>query len=329
MSESEQNQFRGAPSSRRMGPEAWLLGLAVLGLAAVWMGLQLAAAKAPVVVAYCAQDQAYAEAIFREFTAQTGIKVRAIYDNEAVKTAGLANRLLAERARPRCDVFWGNEEMRTRQLADRGIFAEPEGWAAFGHRSRRLVFNTNLLAATALPQSLLELTNAAWRGKVALAYPQFGTTTTHLHALRQKWGAPVWTAWCAALAANRPLLVDGNSVVVSMVGKGEASLGLTDSDDIAAGRREGLPVAAAPLTSEMLLLPNTVGLIRNAPHPRQARELFAWLQTPRVLDQLVRAHALEGAALTIPNTPTLTVDWPALLRDLEPTTAQLNQIFLR
>src|SRR5205823_12792009 len=42
------------------------------------------------VVAYCAQDQVYAEPIFREFERLTGDKVRALYDNEAVKTVGLA-----------------------------------------------------------------------------------------------------------------------------------------------------------------------------------------------------------------------------------------------
>src|SRR5882724_9269317 len=37
------------------------------------------------VVVYCAQDQIYAEPIFREFEKQTGIKVLAVYDNESVK----------------------------------------------------------------------------------------------------------------------------------------------------------------------------------------------------------------------------------------------------
>src|SRR6267142_2407557 len=74
------------------------------------------------VVVYCAQDQTYAEPIFRDFEKENGIKVRAVYDNEAVKTVGLANRLLAERRHPQCDVFWGNEEMSTRQLAAQNVF---------------------------------------------------------------------------------------------------------------------------------------------------------------------------------------------------------------
>src|SRR2546428_12501778 len=210
-----------------------------------------------VVVAYCAQDQVYAEPIFRDFEKQTGIKVRAVYDSEAVKTVGLANRLVAERKHPQCDVFWGNEEMRTRQLADQKVFRETNGWAAFGYRSRRIVVNTNLVSLASAPRFLRELTNQTWRGKLALAYPQFGTTATYFHALRQLWGQPHWEAWCRALAANRPLLVDGNSVVVRVVGSGQASVGLTDSDDVAAGIREGLPLAPLPVTEATLLIPNT------------------------------------------------------------------------
>jgi len=186
------------------------------------------------VVAYCSQDEDFALPIFRDFEKETGLKVRAVYDSEAVKTVGLANRLLAERRRPQCDVLWGNEEMRTRLLAAQNVFRQTNGWAAFGYRTRRLVINANKLSPQTAPRSLLELTNAAWRGKVALAMPQFGTTSTHFHVLRQLWGEARWLAWCQGLAANKPLLVDGNSVVVKLVGSGQAWLGVTDSDDIAA-----------------------------------------------------------------------------------------------
>jgi iron(III) transport system substrate-binding protein len=281
------------------------------------------------VVAYCAQDEDFALPILNDFEKETGLKVRAVYDSEAVKTVGLANRMLAEQRRPQCDVFWGNEEMRTRLLAAQNVFRQTNGWAAFGYRARCLVINTNRLSPHTAPRSLLELTNAAWRGKVALAMPQFGTTSAHFHALRQFWGQAGWLAWCRALAANKPFLVDGNSVVVKLVGSGEAWLGLTDSDDIAAGRREGLPVAAMPLSAETLLIPNTVAVTRNAPHPEAAQRLFQYLQRPEVVKRLIAAHALEGISSGTLPVPALKVNWDDLLRDLEGTTTKLNQIFLR
>jgi iron(III) transport system substrate-binding protein len=281
------------------------------------------------VVIYCAQDQVYAEPIFRDFEKQTGIKIRAVYDSEAVKTVGIANRLLAERSHPQCDVFWGNEEMRTRQLAAQNVFRETNGWAAFGYRSRRMVINTNHLSLASAPRSMLDLTNELWRGKVAMAYPQFGTTATHFHALRQHWGEGRWQAWCRTLAANKPLLVDGNSVVVKLVGSGEAWIGLTDSDDIAGGQAEGLPVAQLSLTQESLLIPNTIAVVRQAPHLAAAERLFEYLQKPEVVRQLVTAKALEDVSTDAVSVPTIKVNWDTLLRDLESTTMKLNEIFLR
>jgi len=351
----------------------WLPFVFIALLAVVFFLINSTRQDSPTVVVYAAQDQVYAEPILREFEKETGIKVKAIYDSEAVKTVGLANRLLAERDHPQCDVFWGNEEMRTRQLAAQGVFRETNGWAAFGYRSRRIVINTNFVSlgsapasgavsraaretpadgasagtreGARAPQSLLELTNESWRGKVALAFPQFGTTATHFHALKQLWGETAWLAWCRALAANKPFVVDGNSVVVKFVGRSEAWIGLTDSDDIATGQREGLPIAALPLTrssatlspsngegdgerGEMLLIPNTVAVSRDAPHPGNAQKLFEYLRRREVAEKLVAANALENTTYAT-DTTVMKPDWDALLRDLETTTKQLNEIFLR
>lgn len=305
------------------------------------------------VILYCAQDQTYAEPLLKQFEQETGIKVKAVFDSEAVKTVGLANRLLAERSHPQCDVFWGNEELRTRQLAasrEGGIFRETNGWTAFGHRSRRVVVNTNLVNPSPAfqapsphpmgrgrgegqsglleaPASLLDLTNSIYHGNVAMAYPQFGTSGAHMNALRQLWGESNWLAWCRALVANETKLVDGNSVVVKLVGRGEAAIGLTDSDDILAGQREGLPVDMLPLGPELLLIPNTVGVIRSAPHPAAAETLFNWLQKPEVVQRLVDVNALESADK--PGAEGLKPDWSALLHDLDTTTKQLNEVFLK
>jgi iron(III) transport system substrate-binding protein len=283
-----------------------------------------------VAVVYCAQDQVYAEPLFRQFEIDTGIKVRAVYDSEAVKTVGIANRLLAERSHPQCDVFWGNEEMRARQLAQEGVFqAGPSGFATFGFRSRRIVINTNRLTLSSSPRSLLELTDAQWKGKIALAYPQFGTTAAHFHALRQLWGPERWESWCRALVASKPLLVDGNSVVVKLVGSGEAWIGLTDSDDVAEGQRNGLPLVPLPVGPETLLIPNTLGLVSKGPHAQAGRKLFAYLQRNEVFEKLIAAHALEGVKTGAFGAGTLEPDWPRLLRELENTTTKLNEIFLR
>ena len=306
-----------------------LLGIALIGIvgSVLMTNVLTFSSSMPSVVIYAAQDQVYAEPILKDFEKQTGIKVRAVYDSEATKTVAIANRLLAERDHPQCDVYWGNEELRTRQLVSRNIFRETNAWAAFGYRSRRVAVSA--ANDNAAPASLIELTNPVYRGKVALAYPLFGTTATHFLALRQHWGESNWLAWCRALAANKPFLVDGNSVAAKFVAHGEASIGLTDSDDIAAEIREGAKLRPMPMSGETLLIPNTVAIIRNAPHPEAAQRLFDYLQTSAVTERLVQAGALEGAWAADVWGPTLKPDWDGVLRDLDSATGTLQRIFLR
>ncbi len=286
--------------------------------------------KLRTVVIYTSQDQEYAEPIFKDFENQTGIKVKAVFDSEAVKTVGLANRLLAESSHPQCDVFWNNEELRTRFLASKNVFRETNGWVLLGWRSRRLIVNTNKLALDKAPHSFSEATNEMWRGKLAVAYPFSGTTPTHFLALHQLWGDAGWQAWCRALAANKPFLVDGNSVVAKMVGAGEASFGFSDSDDTAEEQADGKPVMPMPTGPETLVIHNTAGVVRGAPHPAEAQKLFEYLQSPEIQEILVKKHALESAAPGDPkDLPGLKVDWDALLRDLDKGTEEMKGIFLR
>jgi ABC-type Fe3+ transport system substrate-binding protein len=144
--------------------------------------------------------------------------------------------------------------------------------------------------------------------------------------LRQHWGTNAWEQWCRALQANKPFLVDGNSVVVQLVARGEAAIGLTDSDDIAAGQKQGMPIRALPIEENLLLIPNTVAIIRHAPHPEQALLLYEHLQSDPVRQALIAASALEGDT---PSNIGIKVDWQRLLSELEAGTATLRQVFLR
>ncbi len=281
------------------------------------------------VVVYTSQDQIYAEEVFAGFTKHTGIQVRAVYDSEAVKTVGLVNRLIAEKNHPQCDVFWNNEELRTRQLERAGVLREKNPWAPFAFRKRQLVVNTNAIDKLNLPPTLLAFTNANYRGKVALAYPLFGTTSAHFLAFRQTLGDEGWQKWCRALAANKPFLVDGNSVVVQMVGRGDAWIGLTDSDDIKAGIRQNLPVQAIDLTDHGFLIRNTAGVIRSAPHPERAEALFEFLQKSIVNQVLTNAGASEGFWTKEVEGTWREPNWEQLLATQEADLQALKEFFLR
>ena len=118
-------------------------------------------------------------------------------------------------------------------------------------------------------------------------------------------------------------------MVARLVAKGEAWIGLTDSDDAAMVQRQGAPIAVLPMNAETLLIPNTVGVIRNAPHPDAAQRLFSYLLRPEVARRLVQAGALEGVDPREVTVKTLQPDWDKVLAQFQETTRFLKTVFLR
>jgi iron(III) transport system substrate-binding protein len=264
------------------------------------------------VVIYTALDQLYSEPILKRFEEQTGIRVRAVYDSEAAKTVGLANRIIAERERPRCDVFWNNEVLRTLVLKDKGLleafspanarqipaaFRDPEGyWTGFAARARVLAYNTRRVAPEDLPRTLSDLTNERWRGRVGMAYPLFGSTSTHAAVLWARWGEPRARRFFEDLKRNDVAILDGNMTAARAVADGELDLCLTDTDDAHLLRSEGKPIDWVLLDHDgegALLFPNALSLIKNGPNPEAGRRLIEYLLSPEVEAALAASQSAQ------------------------------------
>ena len=252
-------------------------------------------AASETVVVYTALDQIYSEPVLKAFKTQTGIAVKAVYDVEATKTIGLVNRLIAEQPRPQCDVFWNNEVVNSVRLKKRGlttayhspqaedipaIYKDPDGhWHGFAARARVFVFNTRQ-SASERPTSISDFVHPKWRDKATMAYPLFGTTATHAVALFQMWGNANARKFFEEMKQNGVAFVDGNSVVRDRVADGTCLWGITDTDDAFSGMQRGMPIAMTlPDQDDMgtLVIPNTVCLIKNAPHPTAARKLIDFI----------------------------------------------------
>ena len=249
----------------------------------------------PVVVIYTALDQIYSEPILKRFEERTGVEVRALYDAEAAKTTGLVNRLIARRKLPDCDVFWNNEIIQTVRLAQMGLFEpyqspqaqripaqfrdEHHRWTGFAARLRVLIYNTRLVSNADRPRSVKDLIDPRWRGRTGVARPFFGTTLTHMVWLDQHWGADAFASFCRSLKQNEVALTSGNAAVRDLVAAGELAFGLTDTDDAHGAMLDGKPVAVAIPDRDggVVLIPNTVALVANCPHPVQGRKLIDFL----------------------------------------------------
>jgi iron(III) transport system substrate-binding protein len=264
------------------------------------------------VTVYVSTDRVFSEPVLREYEKRSGVKVNAVYDTEETKSTGLANRLLAEKARAQADVFWSNEPVRTLVLKSRDVLAsyrspstagipaaliDSEGyWTGFSARMRVIAYNTKTVTPNEAPQSIFELADPKWKGQVAMADPRFGSTSFHVAALYALAGDEKMDDFFRRLNANGVRIVDGNSVVRDMVARGEVKTGLTDTDDVNVAIENGQPVGMVLPDKDGLgvpVMPNMVSLIANAPHPEEARKLIDYLLSADVERQLAQSEAVQ------------------------------------
>lgn len=286
----------------------------VVGLAlGLWAGGELSRANgADTVVVYTALDREFSEPVLKDYAKRTGVQVLPKFDVESTKTVGLTNLIAAESARPRCDLFWNNEILNTLRLKQKGLlvpfrpsraddlpetFRAKDGtWYGFAARARVLIVNTKLVAEADRPKGIKDLLDPRWKGKVGFAKPLFGTTATHAACLFTAWGDEKAKVFFRDLKANGVQVFSGNKGVAQAVGAGQIAFGLTDTDDAMGEVDAGNPVAIVypdrePGSLGTLFIPNTLAVLKGAPHPKAAEALADALLSPEV----------EGALATGPS----------------------------
>jgi iron(III) transport system substrate-binding protein len=333
----------------------------VLSALAVTLALS-SCSKEPDLVVYCSLDQEFSESLIRRFGEETGLTVRAEYDIEANKNVGLAMRIREEAAsRPRCDVFWSNENTQVVSMAADGLleaydspsardippeFRDPERrWTGFAARARVFIVNTNL-ADPAEIRSMWDLLDPRWKGRVALARPLAGTTNAHFAALYDVLGeaeARRYVATAAQLARDGSLnLATGNAHVMRLVREGQAAFGWTDTDDFNVAREAGFPVAAVYPDTDgagTVLIPNTVCILADAPRKDSARRFVDWVLRPEIEAELARSRAAQiPVRASVPRPAhvvgpegfrAMKIDWQEVGRSVKQRTAEFQELFLQ
>jgi len=312
------------------------------------------------VVVYTALDQEFSAPIFAAFYRHSGgeIQPAAKFDVESTKTVGLVNQIIAEQDRPVADVFWNNEILHTIRLQKMGLLqphawnlepgyptdmqAKDGSWCGFAARGRVLLVNTRKLSdPSEYPKTVDELADPKWKGNCAIARPLFGTTATHAAVIRELKGEEASRRWFRAVADNAVVL-SGNKSVAIAVATGQVAWGLTDTDDAIVERDDGRPVAIvypdqatdAPGT---LRIPNTVAILKGAPHPIAAAKLVDYLVTPQTEDRLAMGDSsqLPVSRLSkqrprvLPAEPVrwMRVDFESAAEHWETLAAELAEIF--
>jgi iron(III) transport system substrate-binding protein len=296
------------------------------------------------VVLYSSADTDLVKLVAAEFEKDTGIRVKWVGDTEATKNTGLVQRLRAERDHPRADVWWSSEPFSTINLAKEGTFAayssaseagieggwpkamrDPDGaWYAFASRARVVVYNTERVKPEEAPRTLADLYSPRFKDRVGMARPRFGSTGGQMAAILHVHSEVGLRTFLERLKGNGVRLYDGNASVMRAVANGEIHVGLTDTDDVWAGKRNAYPIDLAyerndpaadpqaswgppPATLEVgwgpLVIPNMTAVVRGGPNPENAKRLVDFLISEKVERLLAQSESHN-----VPVRPSLAAD---------------------
>ena len=280
------------------------------------------------VVLYCSQDREFAIDVLETFRERSGLEVVPKFDTEQNKSVGLYTELVAEKERPRCDVFWNNEIVSTIRLQRQGLLqpyesasaadypawakADDHTWHAFASRARVLIVNTD--RAKEVPSSLLDLADPRWKGEAVMARPQFGTTATQMACLFAVMGKDKAEEYLRRLKANDVQLAPGNKQVAEWVARGKTptgkpvSVGVTDTDDAIDEVKAGKSVRIVfpdRVGMGTLFIPNTLCIPKGCPDPEGAKKLVDYLLSAEVEKRLA-----EGPSAQIPLNPKVEAKLP-------------------
>ncbi len=251
------------------------------------------------VVLYCSVDEVYSRPLIAILERETGLDIEPLFDVESAKAAGLANKLRAEHNRPRADVFWASTTLQSQLLAHEGLLApyvspsardvparlkDPQGhWTAMGVRARVLI------SSRAEGEKSLAVVPANLRGKFAISNPQFGTCSDWAAAYGARWGTSRAARFFSDLKGAGARILPGNADVASAVADGNLRLGVTDSDDYLAQKREKKTVFLVRTTQDNVLVPGSASLLAGAPHEANAKKLLDALLSAQSEARLVKA----------------------------------------
>ncbi len=275
------------------------------------------------VTLYTTADEPLVQQVVALFESKTGVKVSVVTDTEATR-GSLRQRLSSEKSRPRADVWWSSEVVGTVQLAKEGVlspYASPSEssvaggwppslrpkdmrWYGFAERARVIAFRTSSLQKAQVPTKLRDLTKPQFKNKVGMANPRFGTTRTHLAFIVATSGEVEARAWLRAMVGNGLQIFPSNSAVVQAVSRGDVTIGLTDTDDVWAGKKQEWPVDLVYETPDKpkdkftglksvgpLVLPNTVGRVVGSPNPKAGAKLADFLLSAEVEELLAQSES--------------------------------------
>lgn len=244
---------------------------------------------------YSGRGEPLVAPIIDAFTAQTGINVNVRYAG----TAELAVLLQEEGARSPADLYWAQDAAALGAVVD--LFAPlPEAlvadvpaayrdsenrWVATSGRGRVVAYSTERVDGAELPASIFDLTDPAWKGRIALPATN-GSFLAHVTAMRVIHGDDATAEWLAGIKANEPVAVRNNTAAIQAIGDGEADIAVTNNYYLVRflNRDADFPVTQTLFSNQgdigNLLLVAGMGVLNSSEHKEEAQAFIEFLLSP-------------------------------------------------
>jgi len=188
-------------------------------------------------VVYSGRQESLVQPLIDDFEEETGIEVSVRYGN----TAQLAAQIIEEGERTKADVYFAQDGGALGALAKEDMLMElPSGlldtvdpryraddgtWIGTSGRSRVIVYDPDQLTEDEVPDTVFELTDATWKGKVGIA-PSNASFEAFVTAIRVLEGDDRARQWLDGMAANDVQLFDNNVLILNAAEDGVIELGL-------------------------------------------------------------------------------------------------------
>ena len=222
-----------------------ILAPAVLAIAALTAYLVASGSAKPSstgsLTLYAGQHPETVSSIVSAFEKQTGIKVSVRYDDEG----SLVSQIIQEGSHSRADVFMTENSPPLQALAERGLLTKVQPstiaktaarysspaklWAAVSARVSTLVYNSDALKPSQLPQSVLDLASPKWKGKLALA-PTEADFQPIVNAVSLRYGKARTIKWLQGIKANSSgHIYPDNEALIAQLNSGQGALSVVNN----------------------------------------------------------------------------------------------------
>ncbi|WP_419918534.1 extracellular solute-binding protein [Candidatus Poriferisocius sp.] len=251
------------------------------------------------ITVYSGRSENLIDPVLKAFTCKTGISIRSRWGS----STDMALLLDTEGDRTEADVFISRSPGPVGFLEAKNLLAPLNSdvlelvadqhrgaggtWIGFSGRKRVLVHNIDRVSPAELPDSVFDLTEPEWRGRVAIPATN-GSFLDWFTVFRDQYGDDAATRWLDDMVANQARYYPNNRAIVEAVSRGEIDVGLVNhyyNHQLAATGGQDHRAANHGLAGDdigSLLIITAAAMTAGADDPQAAQNLIAYLLSPSV-----------------------------------------------